>query len=40
MVVTYDPESGVPLDVFIDYAENIADEELGFTVQVPPVPLP
>ena len=38
--VTYDPESGVPVDVFIDYAENIADEELGFTVQVLPVPLP
>lgn len=40
VVVTYDPESGVPLDVFIDYEENIADEELGFTVQVLPVPLP
>jgi len=38
--VTYDPESGVPLDVFIDYVENIADEELGFTVQLLPVPLP
>ena len=30
--VTYDPISGVPLDVFIDYEQNIADEELGFSV--------
>jgi Family of unknown function (DUF6174) len=27
--VTYDPETGVPLDFFIDYEENTADEELG-----------
>ena len=30
--VVYDPETGVPLDVFIDYEENVADEELGFEV--------
>jgi len=30
--VTYDPETGVPIDFRIDYAENIADEELGYTV--------
>lgn len=30
--VTYDPSSGVPLDIFIDYQENVADEELGFDV--------
>lgn len=37
--VTYDPETGVPLDVYIDYEENIADEELGLTVQSLPVPI-
>ena len=30
--VTYDPETGVPIDFWIDYLENAADEELGFTV--------
>ena len=30
--VTYDPQLGVPIDFFIDYAENVADEELGFEV--------
>ena len=30
--VVYDPETGVPLDVFIDYRENVADEEVGFEV--------
>lgn len=30
--VTYDPSSGAPLDIFIDYRENVADEELGFDV--------
>lgn len=28
--VTYDPQSGVPTDFFIDYLVNVADEELGF----------
>lgn len=28
----YDPDTGVPLDFFIDYEENVADEELGFEV--------
>jgi hypothetical protein len=30
--VTYDVETGVPIKFWIDYAENIADEELGFRV--------
>jgi hypothetical protein len=30
--VTYDPETGVPIDFWIDYVENAADEELGFMV--------
>jgi hypothetical protein len=30
--VTYDVETGVPIEFWIDYAENIADEELGFRV--------
>jgi len=33
--VTYDPETGVPIDFWIDYSENTADEELGFTVTEP-----
>lgn len=37
--VTYDPDTGVPLDVFIDYEENTADEELGFQVTEVPAPL-
>ena len=37
--VTYDTETGVPLDVYIDYEENIADEELGLTVRSLPVPI-
>ena len=38
--VTYDPETGVPLDIYIDYEENTADEELGFEVSTLPVSLP
>ena len=38
--VTFDPETGVPLDVYIDYNENILDEELGFQVRMMPVSLP
>jgi len=33
--VTYDPVSGVPVDFWIDYSANIADEELGFRVTEP-----
>jgi hypothetical protein len=29
---TYDPEMGVPVEFFIDYQENVADEELGMRV--------
>lgn len=32
IVVTYDPDSGVPLDIAIDYEFNVKDEELGFRV--------
>ena len=38
--VTYDPDSGVPLDIYIDYEEFAVDEELGFTVTSLPAPLP
>jgi len=37
--VTYDPDTGVPLDIFIDYQQNVADEELGFRVTEPPGPV-
>ena len=30
--VTYDADTGVPIDFWIDYQENLADEELGMTV--------
>ena len=30
--VTYDPATGLPLDVFIDYDQQLADDELGFSV--------
>ena len=30
--VSYDPQLGVPVELWIDYSQNIADEELGFTV--------
>ncbi|MBT8488975.1 MAG: hypothetical protein KJO65_09165 [Gemmatimonadetes bacterium] len=36
--VTYDPDTGVPLDIFIDYEQNVADEELGFRVTEVPGP--
>ncbi|MDZ7778429.1 MAG: DUF6174 domain-containing protein [Gemmatimonadota bacterium] len=32
---TYDPETGVPIDFFIDYEENVDDEELGMRVTEP-----
>jgi hypothetical protein len=31
--VTYDIERGFPSDLFIDYEENVADEEIGYTVR-------
>jgi hypothetical protein len=31
--VTYDSATGVPLDAWVDYSENVADEELGFAVR-------
>lgn len=37
--VVYDPATGVPLDIFIDYAQNVADEELGFRVTEVPGPV-
>jgi len=30
--VEYDPEYGYPADLWIDYSENVADEELGYQV--------
>jgi hypothetical protein len=33
--VTYDPETGVPLDVFIDYEARMADEEMGYAAGLP-----
>ena len=30
--VTYDPVSGVPIDLYIDYEVNVADEEVGYEV--------
>jgi hypothetical protein len=30
--VTYDPVTGLPVDVFIDYDQPVVDEELGFRV--------
>jgi hypothetical protein len=32
---TYDPRSGAPLEVFIDYDERVADEEQGWTLTAP-----
>ncbi len=32
---TYDPDTGVPVEFFIDYQENVADEELGMRVTEP-----
>jgi len=32
LVVTYDPQLGVPTDFWIDYHEQVADEELGMRV--------
>jgi len=38
--VTYDPVTGMPTDIYIDYSENTVDEETSFTVtedpQAPP----
>ncbi|MDH3269946.1 MAG: DUF6174 domain-containing protein [Gemmatimonadota bacterium] len=34
--VTYDPDTGVPVEIFIDYEQNVADEELGFRVTEAP----
>lgn len=30
---TYDPTTGQPTEVYIDYSEQMADEEVGFTVE-------
>lgn len=38
--VTYDPDLGVPLDLWIDYSEAAADEELGMSVTEPVTPIP
>jgi hypothetical protein len=36
--VTYDPTTGAPLDVWIDYSERTADEEQGWMLS-PPEPI-
>lgn len=33
--VTYDDDTGIPVDVWIDYHEDAIDEELGYQVTVP-----
>lgn len=38
--VTYDPDSGVPTDFWIDYEEMVIDEELGVQVVEPVEPIP
>jgi len=38
LVVTYDSVSGVPIDIWVDYDERIADEELGYRVTEPVMP--
>ena len=35
--VSYDPALGYPTELWIDYDERVADEELGMTVTEPPV---
>lgn len=37
--VTWDPESGIPMDFWIDYQANLADEEQGYRVVAAPQPL-
>ncbi len=37
--VSWDEETGIPLELFIDYEENAADEELGFQVTEMPTPI-
>lgn len=36
--VTWDPETGIPLDFWIDYEANVADEEQGYRVVTAPHP--
>lgn len=38
--VTYHPQLGLPVDFFIDYRQEMADEELGMHVTEPVEPLP
>lgn len=33
--VTYDEDTGIPVDLWIDYEANVADEELGYQVALP-----
>jgi hypothetical protein len=33
--VTYDGDTGIPADLWIDYEANVADEELGYQVTLP-----
>lgn len=36
--VTWDPDTGVPIDLWIDYDQRLADEELGYHVVAVPEP--
>lgn len=38
--VTWDPQGDLPLEMWVDYDEGIADEEVGFRVAMLPTPLP
>lgn len=33
--VTYDGDTGIPVDIWIDYQANVADEEQGYQVTLP-----
>jgi hypothetical protein len=33
--VTYDGDTGIPVDIWIDYEANAVDEELGYQVTLP-----
>lgn len=38
--VTYDQSTGIPVDIWIDYDEHIADEEQGYSVTLQPPAAP
>ena len=38
--ITYDPDTGVPLEISVDYRENVIDEEARYAVVELPAPVP